>query len=47
MTESNNSCGRYAWRLTLANDSQQPMLFDAMIEFQDADGFVIDHISEM
>lgn len=46
MTESNNSWWRYAWRLTLANDSQQPMLFDAMIEFQDADGFVIDQDSE-
>ncbi|MBK8536912.1 MAG: hypothetical protein IPL59_18545 [Candidatus Competibacteraceae bacterium] len=42
VTESNNSWWRYAWRLTLANDSEQPMIFHATIEFQDADGFVID-----
>lgn len=46
VTESNNSWWRYAWRLTLANDSQQPMMFSATIEFQDADGFVIDQDSE-
>lgn len=45
VTESNNSWWRYAWRLTLANDSQQPMVFNATIEFQDADGFVIDQDS--
>jgi hypothetical protein len=42
VTESNKSWWRYAWRLTLANDSQKPMIFNATIEFQDADGFVID-----
>jgi hypothetical protein len=46
VTESNNSWWRYAWRLTLANDSQQPMMFSATIEFQDADGFVIDQDAE-
>jgi hypothetical protein len=46
VTESNNSWWRYAWQLKLANDSQQPMLFDATIEFQDADGFVIDQDTE-
>ena len=46
VTESNNTWWRYAWRLTLANDSQKPMIFNATIEFQDADGFVIDQDSE-
>lgn len=45
VTESNDSWWRYAWRLTLANDSQQSMVFNATIEFQDADGFVIDQDS--
>jgi len=46
VTESNDSWWRYAWRLTLANDSQKPMVFSATIEFQDADGFVIDQDDE-
>ena len=46
VTESNNSWWRYAWQLKLANDSQKPMVFDATIEFQDADGFVIDQDTE-
>lgn len=46
VTESNDTWWRYAWRLTLANDSQKPMIFNATIEFQDADGFVIDQDSE-
>lgn len=46
VTESNSTWWRYAWRLTLANDSQKPMTFNATIEFQDADGFVIDQDSE-
>lgn len=46
VTESNNTWWRYAWRLTLANDSQKPMMFNTTIEFQDADGFVIDQDSE-
>lgn len=46
VTESNNTWWRYAWRLTLANDSQKPMIFNATIEFQDADGFVIDQDHE-
>jgi hypothetical protein len=46
VTESNDIWWRYAWRLMLANDSQKPMVFDATIEFQDADGFVIDRDAE-
>lgn len=46
VTESNTVWWRYAWRLTLANNSQKPMVFSATIEFQDADGFVIDQGSE-
>lgn len=41
ITETNDSWWKYAWRLTLANDSDQPMLFDAGVEFQDAEGFII------
>ncbi len=42
VTESNDSWWRYAWRLTLANDSPDPVAFDATIEFQDAEGFPVD-----
>jgi hypothetical protein len=46
VTESNDSWWRYAWKLTLANDSSVPLVFEATIEFQDAEGFVIDTARE-
>lgn len=46
VTESNDTWWRYAWKLTLANDSDMHQAFDATIEFQDADGFVVDSASE-
>ncbi|MCK6684717.1 MAG: hypothetical protein L6R30_20130 [Thermoanaerobaculia bacterium] len=46
VTESNDTWWRYAWKLTLANDSDLHQAFDATIEFQDADGFVVDSASE-
>jgi hypothetical protein len=47
VTEQNDSWWKHAWRLTLKNESAQPMRFDATIEFQDADGFVIDDDSAL
>ena len=46
VTESNNTWWRYAWKLAIRNDHDTPQLFDAVIEFQDADGFVIDSANE-
>lgn len=42
VTETNDSWWRYAWKLTLRNDDSSDLAFDATIEFQDGDGFVID-----
>ncbi len=42
VTERNDTWWRYAWKLTLKNKSESPQRFEAEIEFQDADGFVID-----
>lgn len=42
VTESNDSWWRYAWKLTLRNDDSSDLAFDATIEFQDGEGFVID-----
>lgn len=42
VTESNPSWSKYAWRLTVKNQSSSLVMFDAIIEFQDEDGFVID-----
>jgi hypothetical protein len=42
VTESNNVWSKYAWKLTLRNDSDQPQVFRGTIEFQDSDGFIVD-----
>ncbi|CAK0764448.1 hypothetical protein CCP4SC76_4110001 [Gammaproteobacteria bacterium] len=42
VTETNNSWWKYAWKLTLKSTGDKDHAFDATIEFQDADGFVID-----
>lgn len=42
VTETNNVWSRYAWKLTLRNESQQPSVFGGTIEFQDRDGFIVD-----
>ena len=42
VTESNSSWWRYAWRLTVTNNSEATQSFDVVIEFQDTDGFIID-----
>jgi len=42
VTESNNIWSKYAWKLTLKNNSDRPQLFNGAIEFQDADGFIVD-----
>jgi hypothetical protein len=44
VTESNDVWWKFAWRLTLKNKSESPQIFDARIEFQDKEGFIIaDH----
>lgn len=42
VTESNNVWSKYAWKLTLRNESDQPQAFLGTIEFQDSDGFIVD-----
>ena len=42
VTESNNVWSRYAWKLTMRNESEQPNVFHGTIEFQDRDGFIVD-----
>jgi hypothetical protein len=42
VTESNSSWSRFAWKLQIKNKSEQPLRLDALIEFQDKDGFIID-----
>jgi hypothetical protein len=42
VTESNDSWWRFAWKLTIRNESNRDSTFNAIVEFQDADGFVID-----
>lgn len=46
VTESNDVWWRYAWKLTIRNDAGTDGSFDATIEFQDSDGFVIDSARE-
>ncbi|MHB8797139.1 MAG: hypothetical protein ACYDBY_01630 [Thermoanaerobaculia bacterium] len=46
VTETNDTWWRYAWKLTLRNDAASDLAFDATIEFQDGDGFVIDSDQE-
>ena len=46
VTESNDTWWRYAWKLTLRNDDSSDLAFDATIEFQDGEGFVIDSDQE-
>jgi hypothetical protein len=41
VTESNDVWWKFAWRLTLENKSESSQSFDAKIEFQDREGFVI------
>ena len=42
VTEQNNVFWRFAWRLTVRNQSDTVQDFDATLEFQDRDGFIID-----
>lgn len=46
ITESNSTWSRFAWRLSLRNLTRQTLKLDATIEFQDADGYVIDSAYE-
>lgn len=42
VTESNRSWSKFAWKLTIENLSQETIRVDAIVEFQDEDGFVVD-----
>lgn len=42
VTEANTVWSRYAWKLTLDNESNRPQVFQGTIEFQDNDGFIVD-----
>ena len=46
VTESNSSWSKFAWKLTIKNKASHPQAFDATIEFQDKDGFVVDDDNE-
>lgn len=41
-TETNDVFARYAWKLSVSNSAGEPGEFNVRIEWQDADGFVID-----
>ncbi len=42
ITSSDDVQTKYAWKLTVRNDSGEPAVFSGPIEFQDADGFIVD-----
>ena len=42
VTEQNNSWWRYAWKLTVKNNSDTPKRLNAIIQFKDIDDYVID-----
>jgi len=42
ITSADDVQTKYAWKLTIRNDSRQPAVFSGPIEFQDADGFIVD-----
>jgi len=46
VTESNSTWWKYAWKLTVKSLSDHPITVKAIIEFKDADGFVIDDDTE-
>jgi hypothetical protein len=42
ITESNSIWSRFSWKLTLKNYTMQSLAFNATIEFQDRNGFILD-----
>jgi len=42
VTEQNTVFWRFAWRLTATNTTDAPLTFDATIDMQDGDGFIVD-----
>lgn len=42
VTEANSSWSKYAWKLTIRNMTADALALEAVIEFLDADGFVVD-----
>lgn len=45
-TETNDVWARYAWKLSVSNSGSEPCKFNALIEWQDPDGFVIEEDNE-
>src|SRR5439155_944923 len=46
VTESNQSWSRFAWQLTVQSLAITPLRLEATIEFQDAEGFIINNSVE-
>ncbi|MBT3270012.1 hypothetical protein HN371_22890 [Candidatus Poribacteria bacterium] len=46
VTEKNDTWWRQAWRVTLRNNSPDTVSVDLGVEFQDADGFIVDADTE-
>ena len=42
VTESNPTWSKFAWKLTVKNLTSSRAGFDAVIEFLDSDGFIVD-----
>jgi hypothetical protein len=42
VTESNSTWWKYAWKVTVRNGGSQPIAVRATVEFQDAQGFIVD-----
>jgi len=42
VTERNDTWWRFAWKLTVANNTAQSIALDAQIEFQNSGGFIVD-----
>jgi hypothetical protein len=45
-TERNSTFVRYGWKIQVSNNTSSPVRFDAILQFQDADQFVVDTKNE-
>jgi hypothetical protein len=46
VTENNDVWAKYGWRLTVSNQGDEDAPFEATLEWQDKDGFVVDSQNE-
>ena len=46
ITEQNSVFWRFAWQSSIRNGSEEPRVFTIEIEYQDADGFILDTATE-